>query len=249
MRRDGIENLCIITDFDRTLTSHRNPKGMINTTFQMIQELDLLGPEYSRTTKELFDQYRPIEKSHMDYDEKTKKMTEWWALVLQAMTRYEINEENLTTVSTELTLRAGARELIEKTKELDIPLIVFSAGLGDVIKKILPKHAQIISNYLRFDTNGQASGYDREIIHALNKNGLLLKERYPTSLRKNIILLGDSTEDARMSDGIEYRCAIKIGFPDEGCDPEKYLQTYDLIVPDDGPMHRVTEILEKIARN
>lgn len=97
-------------------------------------------------------------------------------------------------------LRFGTQELLKKTNELDVPVLVFSAGLGDTILAIM-KHEQvhfpnikIVSNFLQFK-DGLLNGFDdgKPLIHTFNKNETALEgtEYYDmVHTRQHIILMG-----------------------------------------------------------
>ena len=65
--------------------------------------------------------------------------------------------------------------MLESLQAAGVPVLVFSAGLGDSVSAVLRYHnallpnVHIISNYLRF--NGlQVNGFQGDIIHSFNKN-------------------------------------------------------------------------------
>lgn len=98
-------------------------------------------------------------------------------------------------------LRDGTQELFKRLNELNVPLLVFSAGLGDSILSVL-KHAdvmypnvRIVSNFLQYE-NGLLNGLDNDqhvIIHTFNKNENALRGTdYYDAVhgRKHVILMG-----------------------------------------------------------
>jgi 5'-nucleotidase len=65
--------------------------------------------------------------------------------------------------------------MLQSLQAADVPVLVFSAGLGDSVSAVLRYHnallsnVHIISNYLRF--NGlQVNGFKGDVIHPFNKN-------------------------------------------------------------------------------
>lgn len=98
-------------------------------------------------------------------------------------------------------LRDGTHDLIKTTNDLDVPLLVFSAGLGDSIAavmrhhKLLYKNVHIVSNFLQYE-NGLLNGLNNEqnvMIHTFNKNEQALKGTtyYDTVHdRHHVILMG-----------------------------------------------------------
>lgn len=98
-------------------------------------------------------------------------------------------------------LRDGTHDLFKGLSDLKVPLLVFSAGLGDTILSLL-KHSNImydnvhiVSNFLQYK-NGLLNGYQNNqhvIIHPYNKNENALKgAEYYESVhgRKHVILMG-----------------------------------------------------------
>lgn len=107
--------------------------------------------------------------------------------------------------------------------EADVPVLVFSAGLGDTVvatlkhAKVLMPNIQVISNYIKYKEDGiTIDGFKDKIIHVLNKNELALKGTKYYDLvkdRENVILMGDSLGDAGMADGVpQVHAILKIGF-------------------------------------
>ena len=93
-----------------------------------------------------------------------------------------------------------------------IPILVFSAGVGDVIDEALLAHnltqenVNVISNYMTFDSNGKLVAFTNKLIHMYNKNESSIPHSstyfQDLSHRHNVILLGDSLGDLQMSKGI-----------------------------------------------
>lgn len=73
-------------------------------------------------------------------------------------------------------LRAGTSDLVNALDSADIPLLVFSAGLGDVVEAVLKHHGvmnkntHVISNFLKYN-NGFVQGFTNDMVHPFNKNG------------------------------------------------------------------------------
>lgn len=71
--------------------------------------------------------------------------------------------------------RDGSQKMFQKLKDADVPVLVFSAGLGDVVSSVLQhnevlySNVHVISNFLKFD-GPKLDGFDGNLIHAFNKN-------------------------------------------------------------------------------
>lgn len=97
-------------------------------------------------------------------------------------------------------LRDGTHDLFKLTHEMNVPVLVFSAGLGDSIQAVL-QHEQVllpnvklVSNFLKYD-NGIVDGFSDEypLIHTFNKNETVLEgtEYYDmVHNRQHVILMG-----------------------------------------------------------
>lgn len=66
-------------------------------------------------------------------------------------------------------------------EECDVPVLIFSAGLGDVVKAALNVHnltmpnIHIISNFFTYN-NGKIFGFKGRHIHAFNKDQRVLEK-------------------------------------------------------------------------
>lgn len=55
--------------------------------------------------------------------------------------------------------RAGYEELFDQLKEHNVPLLIFSAGLGDIVEEVVRQsgifhsNVRVFSNYMDFDEN------------------------------------------------------------------------------------------------
>lgn len=97
-------------------------------------------------------------------------------------------------------LRDGTQELLKQTNELEVPVLVFSAGLGDSILAVM-KHEQVlypnvklVSNFLQYK-DGYLNGFsdNQPLIHTYNKNETALKGTDYYDMvhnRQHVILMG-----------------------------------------------------------
>lgn len=105
----------------------------------------------------------------------------------------------------------------------DIPILVFSAGVGDVIDEALLAHSltqnnvKVISNYMTYNSEGKLITFTGKLIHMYNKNESSIPHSstyfQDLSHRHNVILMGDSLGDLQMSKGVEPPSTVlTIGF-------------------------------------
>lgn len=261
-KSDGANGFHIISDFDRTLTKAFVNGQKTHTTIAQIREGKYLTQDYAPRAHALFDKYRPFEISHtISEEERNRKMNEWWSTHLELMIECGMNKGVIEDIvkKDKIQFREGSLELLDILAVHKIPLLIFSAGLGDIIqeslksKNRLTENIHIISNFYKFDKEGKIEGYKSNIIHTFNKNELQVK-KFPyhneVEKRKNVILLGDSLGDLGILKGIPHDSIIKIGFLNEKVDElfEKYSKSFDILILNDGPMNYVNKLIKEIIK-
>jgi len=259
-KESGKNSFHIVADFDQTLTKGFTKEKKANTSFGQIRSGGYMPPEYLKKAFDMYDYYHPIEKNHkLPIKERAEKMMEWWVKHLQLMIDFGLSKEILDDIAKkkELQAREGLFELLTILENNNTPILIFSAGLGDVIYEYLniqnklTKNIHIISNFYTFDENGKVSGYKSNVVHTFNKNELEVKSTpyyHEIKEKKNVILMGDTLGDLNMAEGMEHDCIIKIGFLNEDKEElfEEYSNSYDIVILDDGTMEYVIELVESI---
>lgn len=143
----------------------------------------------------------------------------------------------------------------------NIPLLVFSAGLGDLIDLYLkrklhaiPPNTHVISNFMQFSSapDPVLTGFSEPLIHMFNKDAShIAGTAFEAEVkgRANAILLGDSLGDVNMADGYDLETVIKVGFLNAGEDEllEEYTARYDVVVLGDGDMECVHAMVLELA--
>jgi cytosolic 5'-nucleotidase 3 len=139
----------------------------------------------------------------MTKEEKTPFMIEWWTKTFELIIDSQISRENLIEIVRNSTthLKDGCQWLFHTLERCEIPLLIFSAGLGDIIQEWIIqqcgsfKNMKIVSNFMSFDYNSNIiTGFQGNMIHIFNKNeGVLLDTEYEKQIenRHNVILLGN----------------------------------------------------------
>lgn len=260
IKKDDNSRFHVISDFDRTLTPAFVDSTKPSTSFAQIREGGYLSGEYLKEARALFDQYRPIEISEeIPLEEKKKLMTEWFEKHLRLMVDYGLTRNIIEDIirKKKFVLRKGVDKFIDILHEYKIPLLVFSAGVGDLIKTILENqnrmyiNTHIISNFFEFDEKGVAKGFTKPVVHPFNKNeGQVVSSPYYSQIkqRRNVLLLGDMPSDLDMLEGMTHDTIIKIGFLNENAEkllPE-YSKIFDAVILNDSSMEFVNDILKKM---
>ena len=214
----NLNNLYVVADFDRTITD-----GNSNTLLAILANSNIAPKEYIEERNKLYNYYRPIEiDPNIPFDEKYTLMEEWFKKHFELLVRYKTKESDYRDILIDSNLmyfRSGAKEFIEFLHKNNIPLIIISAGIGNIIENFLKinnclyDNIHIISNKIIFN-NGIATGVDNKIIHSLNKNETSLTQDILNKInnRKDVILLGDQIGDLLMVDKNTDKELLTIGF-------------------------------------
>jgi HAD superfamily phosphoserine phosphatase-like hydrolase len=248
----GPESLHVVSDFDLTLTAGKQPGQNIGT-WDVMDEL--LPPEGVERHAVIYNSFRPIEIQGKLTAEIAR---EKWSETLDLITGYHTNIDDIEAAFLSVAqLRQGARELFDTCKASDVPTVVLSSGIRNVIQT-MAEHYQIhptyiLSNDLEFDDITRlVTGWRRDsLVHMLNKNEMGHGELAALRrTRPNVLLLGDVPDDVRMVEG-DSVLRIRILDPRKGemHDLEAAKQVsfdcgYDLVVEHDlQPVVRITEWL------
>lgn len=246
------DNIYIVTDFDRTLTM-----GSSESSWGVLTKCHVLPEDYEEKRKALFDYYYPIEKDLKISDqEKNMKMIEWWTKHISLLIEYKFQESmfmELLQNNPVMIFRDGVKELLKELNELNVPVIIISAGLGDFIIDFLKindclyDNIYIDSNFFEFN-NGLATKIKGEIVHSMNKNVVSLPDYISKKIinRPNAILLGDNISDLKMISEKEKDNTLKIGFLDYNTTEnlDAYLSNFDIVCTDETSMNELIEFLK-----
>lgn len=168
----------------------------------------------------------------------------------------------------DLHLRCRTPEYFEFLQKEDIPILVFSAGLGNIIElslkqqNALKTNVTVIANFLEYDSSGMPSRFASDVVlHMYNKNASFppamdYYSRDDIRKRSNAVLLGDSVGDSTMADGAPCIKApphgdstiLRIGYLNQNFDAslKRYLDTFDIVLLDDQTMDVPMELFKRI---
>ncbi len=250
-RTDGPEKLQLVFDFDRTLTVPNSD------TIQDVTSWSVLGhhlpTEGKRRQQELYETYRHKE---LDGTMTTVDAENWWRAVLSLFAEYSLDmravEDDFVN---HVTIRPGVDEIFTWASKHNVPTIILSAGISNVIDFWCKHHtiepSLVISTSLVLDESGKVTGWaDDELVHTLNKretghsrsSGILHS-------RPNTILAGDSIADKAMVPGQE---DVLRYFVEDAREDENQVRNalaaseFDVILTD-GSMNALRSALGEIA--
>ncbi|XP_014048333.1 cytosolic 5'-nucleotidase 3 [Salmo salar] len=251
MQKAGPSTIQVISDFDMTLTRFAYNGKRCPTSHNILDNSKLISEECKAQLKDLLNTYYPIEiDSKRTAEEKLPLMVEWWTKAHTLLVQQRIRKDLLQDVvkESDAMLREGYQLFFDHLQEHSIPLLIFSAGLGDVLEEVIRQagvfhpNVKVFSNYMDFDETGVLKAFKGELIHIYNKKeGALLNTGHFQELksRHNVLLLGDSLGDLTMADGVHsMENILKIGFLNDKVEERKtsYLNAYDIVLVKDETM-------------
>jgi 5'-nucleotidase len=253
----------VVADWDRTLTTARALDGKDQSTYAILYNGGYLGPDYQRRSESLYRTYRESERSaDLSFSDKLRRMEAWWAeqfnLMLEAGFSSGVIDQAIS--DNRVRIRDSALDLIRLLTNHHIPLLILSAGIKPFILRYLDSQGvlrpdiRVVANDFTFDATGLAVDYHRPLIHSLSKHRPEIKPEghlAAVSGRPNLILLGDTLEDVRAAEGLNPECTLSYGFPESSRHPsiQAYRNVYDEVIPDDGAMTPVLDLVRRIAQD
>ncbi|MEE6465671.1 hypothetical protein FKM82_006640 [Ascaphus truei] len=259
--KGGASKLQVITDFDMTLSRFSNNGKRCPTCHNIIDNCKLVTDECRQKLFLLKEKYYAIEiDPNLTIKEKYPYMVEWYTKSHTLLIEQRLQKDKLAEIvrESDVMLKEGYEPFFDKLNEHNIPVFIFSAGLGDILEEVIRQtgvyhpNVRVVSNFMDFDENGVLKGFKGELIHVYNKHdGALKSTEYFTHLKdnSNIILLGDSLGDLTMADGVpNVENILKIGFLNDKVEEllEKYMDSYDLVLVKDETLDVANSILQKI---
>ncbi|KAF1322878.1 Camk/camkl/ampk protein kinase, partial [Globisporangium splendens] len=269
---DGIDRMLVIADFDFTLTTSFKPSGERgDSSHGVLMRSNSLDPAVGAAGREMFLKYYPIEQSPtLSNAEKLPFIIEWWTKEHETIVQHKLTKQNILDAvqENEIAFRDGFRDIFALLAQQNVPTLIFSAGLYDVIHAVLdkeyakhqgklPPNVHVISNMMHFDEHGTVVGFDGKLIHSLNKNASVLQgsrfwQQCQMEKRHNILLLGDSLGDANMADGLDYDDdeIVRVGFLNDHVSEklDVYLQHFDVVLTNDSSLLPVELLLHQVAK-
>ncbi|XP_044729982.1 7-methylguanosine phosphate-specific 5'-nucleotidase isoform X2 [Chrysoperla carnea] len=258
----GVNQLQIITDFDETITKQKPLSGKSVLT-SVLHACPSLPDSYKIQSKALYDKYHPYECDHkLDKTIKTNIMLKWWEEESEILKNIFLPQQEFEDVAQNSydKLRDNTFEMLNYAKEHKIPVLIFSAGVGNSIIAILKvnrlmlKNITIVSNFLKYKTGDIIDGFQNPLIHILNKNDYILKNsnhyQQVYEEKPNILLLGDAIGDAEMAADKPKQTVLRIGFI-KGNDKrtiELFSNEFDILLIDDQSMNVPLELLKLIPK-
>ena len=268
-RAGGTKKLQVVTDFDFTLTKFFMGEKRGASCHRLIEGSGFIPQEYVHQADALFNYYYPIEiSSKIPQKEKEEHMQVWATKAGELLAKSGLTKTHIKLAVAEALrgrtfgLREDVPQFFELLQAKKVPVLLFSAGIGDIIEETLvqqlgrvPNDVFIVSNHMIF--KGESiSGWTEPVFHVFNKKASAVKHSSPffksfdIDHRQHVLLLGDSLGDITMSDGLKFNpdSIIRVGFLNDKVDRlPQYLSAYDVVILGDPGFSYVNAIIESIV--
>lgn len=246
----NLNNFYVVIDFDRTLTSDNSLDS-----WQVLGNSEIFSKDFVNESEKLTNKYYPYEIDYtLDSKTKEKYLKKWYDESMNLFFKYGLTHEILLKCvqNPKLQFRNGAKEFFEFLNKNNVPVIILSAGIGNVIEEFLKindcyfDNIYIISNFIKFENNLMLKFSDN-MLHSLNKK----IQNLPTDFEKQlsnkdfILLLGDLIEDISMVPKEDLRKTLTVGFLADKLknNLELYNQNFDIVFTGNTSFNEVRNIL------
>lgn len=140
------------------------------STHGIVEKCPGLSETYKKNVKQLFEKYYPLEICEkLSNEKKIPLMKEWYEQGHTALLEEGITKEALENTVKEhmsngnIMLRKGVRELFAVLKQHEVPMLIFSAGIANVIDILLSHYFHLLyTGYHASATNGEKESAERE---------------------------------------------------------------------------------------
>uniref|UniRef100_A0A8C8ZMG4 5'-nucleotidase, cytosolic IIIB n=1 Tax=Prolemur simus TaxID=1328070 RepID=A0A8C8ZMG4_PROSS len=150
----------VISDFDMTLSRFAYNGKRCPSSHNILDNSKIISEECQKELSALLHHYYPIEiDPQRSIKEKLPHMVEWWTKAHNLLCQQKIQKFQIAQVVRESNamLREGYKTFFNTLYHNNIPLFIFSAGIGDILEEIIRQmkvfhpNIHIVSNYMDFN--------------------------------------------------------------------------------------------------
>jgi len=262
----------VILIFDRALTAFRTSAGELRAPSHQLLETSVhsYNPHFQAEMDVIIAHSFAVEiRGEINEEQRATYMNEWWQKAYELLLKQGIHRSWLRSAIDSLRkagmleLRKGAHDMLHRLNELNVPCLIFSAGIDEPIRMtledegLLLPNIHLIANEMKFNADGKLIGFSEDTITSSNKNYTHVRNgtggasfTAQAGKRKNVILLGDNIGDGGMVTGLEHvDTVIRIGYLHDNVEArlEKFKQTFDVLLLNDADLTLLDDIVTKVA--
>ena len=259
------DKIIVITDFDFTLFNKYNYStgAKYESSFGMYNQ-DVFGgnqKEFKKKRVMLHEIYAKFEEDFsLDKKIREDKLREWCVKEMEYMIHPNFSRNNIRKMVElkPIDFKKSVSKFYEKLIELNIPIIIVSAGIKEIILEILRlmnikrldnfierKRIHFVANEFIFNSDNKCIDFNKDVIHGFNKSEhvkKLIDENFPNI--ENVFVLGDLDTDYKSIEKLNLdknKNIIAIGFinynPDE-------INNKDFDIYDNGKINEFKKIFD-----
>lgn len=206
------DNFYVLIDFDRTLT-----KGNSISCWRVLYYSDLLERDFQQKYDKIHDKTFPNENESKEV--KKKAYSERFEEYMELLKQKELNDEIIKKAvqKTDLQLRDGAKEFLKKMYEINVPVIIISCSIGNVLIEYLKSNNCYYNNIYVYANYYNDNGKHICNVTPYNKNEISFSQEVEDKImnRKYVLLLGDLIDDINMIEKDRLKNTITVGFLDK----------------------------------
>ena len=197
--------MLIISDFSKTFTAPDMP-----TTWSVFAKSWILWETYSNDRDALYDEY-----VHFEQEGNIEKTEEWFELHAELLVNAGLTQEQIDTIVMDdryFAPRSGVREFLDYLIKQDIPLVIVTSGLANIVTAWFAKRYNYTPEVIFWNElimeDGIAIWIDTDSITCPLDKALDLELE---DANEDIIIIGDNREDVQIVPHFK----TSIGFTDE----------------------------------
>lgn len=147
-----------VIDFDHTLTKTKDENGQpLDCSWGVMENSPLLPVSYTSECNALRSKYLPIELDpKMSVEEKIPFIVEWYSEANRILQKSRVKKEFFPEMvaAANLEFRTETNAMFDYLANIKVPILILSAGLGDVIQEIIrqkgldQENVKVASNFL-----------------------------------------------------------------------------------------------------
>lgn len=209
----------------------------------------------------MYKKYGPLEVDYaIDITTKSNYMHEWYWKVMDLIYQYDLTYDKLLACvnCADIVFRSGVKNFLRNLYNLHVPIIILSAGIGNVIVEVLKQNEclydniHVISNFLKFEDNHMLPFQDK-MIYTFNKCINQLPTTISTKImhKDYILLFGDLIEDLNMVSKEDLDRTLSFGFLEKNVKDnlEFYRSSFDIVLTNNSSFDDVQNILNEIKKD
>lgn len=265
----GKESLQVIADFDHTVTKRHTSSGKMCYSSHALIEKSSCMENKAALTRALFEKYYPLEQDHkLTEAERDGYMVEWWQLSHGLMVEARLHRSMISKAvedgiaNGKIELRENMAFMFSLLHQNQVPTLVFSAGVQDIVCGVLSHYALlttnvvVVSNAMKFSESDELIGFDDFLIHSGNKTYSSVKGSIhdtSTQTRDHVLVIGDNLGDANMANGMEDGRKgvklLKVGFLNTFSQGKlvAYQTTFDIVITHDSDSNAINALIDLVV--